>query len=423
MPIITELKAKEILDSRSTPTVSVFCMLDSGATAEASVPSGASTGIHEAHELRDGDISKYRGKGVYKAIYNVNTEIYNSLKDKKLNQEELDKILIKLDGTKNKSRLGANAILGVSLAFARACANEKKVELYEHLADIYLEGKNKKNYTLPTPAFNIINGGKHATSGLTFQEFMIIPVGFSNLQEKIEAGNKIIEKLKELLIKDNFSVSLGDEGGFAPKLGSNEKAFVYIENAITESGFDKDQIKLGIDVAATTFYKEGQYKVEENKILNTRGMIDMYKELANTHNIISIEDGLYEEDFAGFTVLNKELGDILNIVGDDLTVTNTKLIKKAIKEKSINTLLIKPNQIGTLTETLEAIKLAKKNNIKIFVSHRSGETMDTFIVDLSVAVGADFIKAGSLTKNERLAKYNRLLEIENILNKESKNKN
>jgi len=417
MPIITELKAKEILDSRNTPTISVFCMLNSGATGETSIPSGASTGIHEAHELRDGDTSKYGGKGVYKAIYNVNTEIHDSLKDKKLDQEELDKILIKLDGTKNKSRLGANAILGVSLAFARACAREKKVELYEHLADIYFEGKNKKNYILPTPAFNIINGGKHATSGLTFQEFMIIPIDFSNFQEKITAGKKIIEKLKELLIKDNFSVFLGDEGGFAPKLGSNEKAFVYIENAIAESGFNKDQIKIGIDVAATTFYKDGQYQVEKNKILNTRDMIDLYKKLTNTHNIISIEDGLYEEDFKGFTILNKELGNTLNIVGDDLTVTNTELIKKAIKEESINTLLIKPNQIGTLTETLKAIKLARENNIKIFVSHRSGETMDTFIADLSVAVRADFIKAGSITKVERVVKYQRLLEIEQKLNK------
>lgn len=418
---IIEVKAKEILDSRNNPTISVSCMLENGAVGEASVPSGASTGRHEAHELRDKDMSRYGGKGVYKAIHNVNFEINDHLKDKKLDQEKLDKLLIKLDGTENKSRLGANAILGVSLAFARACAKEKNIELYEHLADIYFENETRedrdKKFSLPELAFNIINGGKHADSGLSFQEFMIIPTGFDTIKDKIEAGKKVIANLKELLVADGFSVSLGDEGGFAPKLGSNEKAFTYIEKSIEKSGFTREQIKLGIDVAGSSFYKNGKYEVVEGTALNTLDMIYLYKELVKNHNIISIEDGLDQEDFAGFATLTKELGDKVNIVGDDLTVTNTKLIKKAIEEKSINTLLIKPNQIGTLTETLQAIKLAKENDIKIFISHRSGETMDTFIADLAVAVGADYIKAGSLTKEERIAKYNRLKDIENKLTK------
>lgn len=415
MSIILKLEAKEILDSRGNPTVFVSCVLQDakGISAEgiASVPSGASTGRHEAYELRDNDMKRFGGKGVLMAVENVNGEISTFLLGKEVNQNILDESLIKLDGTENKSRLGANAILAVSLAFARASANSKGIELYEHLADLYFTNEEVRTYKIPEPAFNVINGGKHSDSGLSFQEFMLIPKEFETIKTKIEVANKIIVSLRNLLLKDKESVAMGDEGGFAPKLSSNQKALNYLDMAITEAGYDTNQVKLGIDVAATTFFKDGHY-VLEGKVQNAEEMIAMYEDLCSRHEIISIEDGLQEEDFEGFSELNKRLGDKINIVGDDLTVTNVEQIKKAIENKSINTVLIKPNQIGTLSETLQAIKIAKENNIKIFVSHRSGETMDTFIADLAVAVRADFIKAGAPTKEERIAKYNRLIEIE-----------
>ncbi len=414
MSIITKLEAKEILDSRGNPTVFASCTLSDGAEGSAAVPSGASTGIGEACELRDGDNGRFKGKGVLKAVENVNEEISKLLVGKEINQETLDESLIKLDGTKNKSRLGANAILAVSLSFARACAAQKGVELYEHLANLYFDNEEKRKYKIPEPAFNVINGGKHSDSGIAFQEFMFIPTGFKTIKEKVEVANKIIKTLRELLVKDNQSVTLGDEGGFAPKLSSNAEALKYLETAISLAGYDVDKVKLALDVAATTFFKDGSY-VFEGKKLNTEEMINFYRELCDRYKIISIEDGLEEEDFAGFTELTKKLGDKINIVGDDLTVTNVEFIRKAIENESINTLLIKPNQIGTLSETLEAIRMAKENNIKIFVSHRSGETLDTFIADLAVGVGADFIKAGATTKEERVVKYNRLIEIEKIL--------
>jgi len=414
MPIIAKLEAKEILDSRGNPTVFVSCALQSGASGEAAVPSGASTGIGEACELRDGDMKRFKGKGVLKAVENVNGEISKFLIGKEINQEKLDEGLIKLDGTKNKGRLGANAILAVSLAFARACANEKNIELYEHLANLYYGKEEKRKYKIPQPAFNVINGGKHSDSGIAFQEFMLIPTEFKTIKIKVDVAHKIIDSLRGLLVKDNRSVTLGDEGGFAPKLSTNEEALKYLETAISSAGYDTAQVKLGLDVAATTFFKNGQY-IFEGKKLNTEEMINFYRELCARHKIISIEDGLDEEDFKGFAQMEEKLGGQINIVGDDLTVTNVELIKKAIENKSINTLLVKPNQIGTLSETLQAIKMAKENGIKIFVSHRSGETLDTFIADLSVAVGADYIKAGATTKEERIVKYNRLLEIEGLL--------
>lgn len=413
MPKILELKAKEIFDSRGTPTISVSCILENGKEGEASVPSGASTGTHEACELRDSDKNYHNGKGVYKAIANVNTTINDFVKNQEWTQNSLDDALINLDGTKNKSNLGANAILGVSMAFARACAKEENLELYEYISLIYKKEKIKK-FSFPKLAFNIINGGKHADSGLCFQEFMIIPIGFKTVKEKFEVGKKIVEKLKENLEKNNLSVKLGDEGGFAPKLTSTKNAILYLENSIKNAGFDLENVKIGLDVASTTFYKNGKYHFE-NKILDKDELINFYKKLLEEHNIISIEDGLMEEDFEGFKKLNEELGSKINIVGDDLTVTNTELIKKAIQENSINTVLIKLNQIGTLTETLEAIHLAKENNIKTFISHRSGETLDTFISDLAIATNADFIKAGSTTKEERIVKYERLIEIEEKL--------
>ncbi len=413
MPIITKLEAKEILDSRGTPTVSLVCTLQNGKQGSASVPSGVSTGMHEAYELRDGDSKRFNGKGVFKAVENINGEIAKFFLGKEINQEILDESLIKLDGTKNKSRLGANAMLAVSLAFARAEAASKGFELYEHLADLYYQGKNKNKraYKIPEPAFNTIEGGRHSDSGLSFQEFLLVPVGFKSIKEKLEVMNNIIALLKNNFLKEGQTAAMGDEGGLAPKLSSNEKALECLETAIVSAGYDTDKVKIALDAAATTFFKDGFYDTE-NKKLNTKEMIDMYEGLCNRHKIISIEDGLDEEDFDGFAQMTERLGGKVNIVGDDITVTNIELIEKAIENKSINTLLIKPNQIGTLSETLEAIALARKNSIKIFVSHRGGETEDSFIADLAVAVGADFIKAGAPTKKERMAKYNRLVEIE-----------
>ncbi|OGI82953.1 phosphopyruvate hydratase [Candidatus Nomurabacteria bacterium RIFCSPLOWO2_02_FULL_44_12] len=406
MPKISSIKAEETTDSRGNSTLLATCLLASGALGSASVPSGTSTGRHEACELRDPD-----GKGVQKAIKNVNEEIVKAVMGKEVDQTALDELLIKLDGTKNKSRLGANAILGVSLAFARATAKERNLELYEHLANLYFRDENARKYKIPEPAFNVLNGGKHAKNGLAFQEFLLIPIGFNTIMEKVEVTQKIIVSLKDLLLQNGQSIELGDEGGFAPKLKSNEEALEYLGKAISAAGYDTQKVKLGIDVAASSFWKNEHYAIE-GKMLNAGEMISMYEKLCGKHEIISIEDGLNEEDFAGFAQMNKKLGGKINIVGDDLTVTNVELIKKAIENKSINTLLIKPNQIGTLSETLAAIKLARENNIKIFVSHRSGETVDSFIADLSVAVGAEFIKAGAPTRPERMAKYNRLIEIE-----------
>ncbi len=414
MSKIKNLIATEILDSRGNPTVEVLCMLESGAQGTASVPSGASTGAHEACELRDGDMTIHMGRGVEKALGHIRGEILTTVQGKELDQETLDTTLIALDGTPNKSRLGANAILAVSLAFVRACSNEKKVALYEHLADMYRGSGTPHTYTLPTPAFNVINGGKHSDSGISFQEFMLIPVGFATLAEKVEVVKHIMETLERLLIQYKYTVSLGDEGGFAPKLPINEQAFDYLKRAITTAGYTTGQVKLGVDVAATTLYKDGVYVMEGHEYTSDE-MIMHYEKLVQTYPIISLEDGLQEDDFAGFALLCEKLGSHVCIVGDDLTVTNTERIQKAIDMKAINTVLIKPNQIGTLSETLHSIKLAKENNMKVFISHRSGETEDTFIADLSVAVGADFIKAGAPTKRERIVKYERLIEIENEL--------
>lgn len=414
MSIILKLKAEEILDSRDNPTLSVLCVLQNGIEANASVPSGASTGKHEACELRDGDMERCAGKGMLKAIENINIEISDFLIGKELDQSILDEYLINLDATKNKNRLGANAILAVSMAFARASAKEENIELFEHLANLYFENKDIHKYKLPQPAFNIINGGKHSDNDLCFQEFMILPEKFDKVKEKIEIAKQITSSLKNILLKDGQSIDMGDEGGFAPKISSNEKALEYLEEAIVDAGYDTDKIKIALDIAATSFFKDDKYIIEDKK-LNEEEMINMYEDLYTHHKIISIEDAFAEEDFEAFAEINKRLGDKINIVGDDLTVTNVDLIKKAIENKSINTVLIKPNQIGSISETMKAIKLAKENNIKIFMSHRSGETLDTFIADFAVAVGADFIKAGATTKKERLVKYERLIEIENYL--------
>ncbi len=416
MSKINELKAEEVFDSRGNPTVMTVCILESGAKGTASVPSGASTGAHEAHELRDGDPSRYSGKGVLKAVENVNTEIFNFLKDKDFSQNSLDNTLIRLDGTENKSRLGANAILSVSLAFARAKAVEESQELFEYIQK--LTGIENKP-TLPYGAFNIINGGKHADSGISFQEFMIIPINFPTFSEKVKVAGGIIETLKTNLENDGYSTHLGDEGGFAPKLASNEEALNYLLKAIEASGYSTDDVKLGLDVASSTFYKNGNYEFE-GKVLNADEMIQMYEDLITKYPIISIEDPLDEEDFDGFAKLTEKIGEKINIVGDDLIVTNKTRLQKAIDRKSINTVLIKLNQIGTLSETLETIELAQTNNIKTFISHRSGETLDTFIADLAVSTDANFIKSGSLTRPERVAKYSRIIEIEKSLTASNK---
>jgi enolase len=414
MSKIKSVKGIEILDSRGNPTIEVICELMSGAVSVASVPSGASKGVHEALELRDFDTERYGGLGVLKAVNNVNTSIDEHIQGKDFDQKTLDESLVELDGTENKSNLGANAILGVSLAFARASAIEKNIELFEYLGSLV----GRKDFKLPQPMFNIINGGKHADSGLDFQEFLIAPVEFKSFREKVRVAEGIIISLKSILIEKGYSVSVGDEGGFAPKLSRNEEAIELIEQAIKDAGFSFDHVKIGIDVAASNFCENGLYKLKiagEVKSLNSKAMVLWYKELVEAHPIISIEDGLSEDDWEGFADMQNILGDKIKIVGDDLTVTNCKRIQMAIDGKAINTVLIKLNQIGTLTETIEAIEMAKRHGWTPFISHRSGETNDTFIADLSVGLSCDYIKSGSLTRGERICKYNRLMEIEDII--------
>lgn len=421
MPTITSLKAREIIDSRGNPTLEVECGLASGATARAAVPSGASTGVHEAHELRDGDKKRYNGLGVLTAVNNVQTEIAAHCAGRSVDQRSLDHALIELDGTPNKSRLGANAILGVSLAFARATAAEQGVELYTHLANSApAAAPAPRAMRLPQPMFNIINGGKHADSGLDIQEFMIGPVGPATMREKIRAASEIISALRALLKKSGYSIGVGDEGGFAPKLSSNEEALDLIVQAITAAGYTTDSVKIGIDAAASSFYTNGTYTLtagSASRELSSADMIAWYTKLVAKYPIISIEDGLAEDDWDGFAALAAELGGTASasavyIVGDDLTVTNVARIATAAEKKAITSVLIKPNQIGTLSETLDAIAATRAHGWAPFMSHRSGETTDTCIADLAVATGCDFIKSGSLARGERVCKYNRLLEIE-----------
>ncbi len=411
---IAALEAREIPDSRGNPTVEAACRLESGIEGRASVPSGRSTGSREALELRDGDPERCAGLGVLKAVENINKEIASRIVGRSFEQDDLDRTLIKLDGTAHKSRLGANAILAVSLAFARASAAGKKVELFRHLGEL----SGNKEFKLPEPFFNIINGGKHSQSGLELQEFLINPSGFKTFREKVRAANAVIEALKALLIGRGDCRDLGDEGGFAPNLLDNEEAIGLVEEAVKMAGYTFDQIKLGLDAAATSFYKNGFYTLRidgEEKKLTREGLMMWYEKLVRDHHIASIEDGFGEDDWGGFSHMMAHLGGKILVVGDDLLTTDAKLIEQAARSKAVNAVLIKPNQIGTLTETIEAIKTAKKNGIKPFVSHRSGETLDAFIADLAVGCGCPFIKAGAPTKPERMAKYDRLIEIENLL--------
>jgi enolase len=410
---IKSVSARQILDSRGKPTIEVS-LSSSNFKEVASVPSGASTGIHEALELRDGDPKYYAGLSVNQAISNVQKEIAEKIIDKEFDQKTLDQFLIDLDGTPNKSKLGANAILGVSMAFAKVEAKEEGLELYEYLAKL----AENKNYKFPVPMLNIINGGQHADSGLDIQEFMLGPVGFDSFKEKIRVGAEVIYALRKILKDKGYTVSVGDEGGFAPKLETNEEALELMVLAIEKAGYTKDQVKIGMDAAASSFYEDGKYNLKINgelKSLSSEEIVAWYKALTEKYPIISIEDGLAEDDWEGFNLLTKTLGSKITIVGDDLLVTNIKRIKTAIEKEAVNSVLIKLNQIGKVTETIEAITLAQKQGWSPFVSHRSGETTDTFIADLSVGLACPFIKSGSLVRGERVCKYNRIMEIEDSL--------
>ncbi|MFH0930265.1 MAG: phosphopyruvate hydratase [Candidatus Moraniibacteriota bacterium] len=411
MTKIKQLSALEVLDSRGNPTVKATVVLDNNISGSAAVPSGASTGKYEALELRDND-TRYNGLGVLKACENINKIIAKKLAGlDALDQKKIDNSLIKLDGTENKSGLGANAMLAVSLAVARVAAKSQNLPLYKYLAKTY-GFKNPKK--IPTAFFNIINGGAHADSGLSIQEFQIIPEKFKSFAEKLRAASEISHKLKILLANAGYPIGVGDEGGFAPKLDSHSDAFEYIARAIEEAGY-RGKISLGIDAAASSFFDENEqsYTLKpENTSLEADRLISLYQEWAKKYNTISLEDGLAEDDFENWKKLNEKMGrNILNI-GDDLLVTNTDRLKKALSFSAVNAAIVKPNQIGTLSETMEFIKLCQKNKIRIVVSHRSGETEDTFIADLAVASGAEFVKFGAPCRGERTAKYNRLLEIE-----------
>ncbi len=403
----------EILDSRGNPTLRVYCELYDGTSAAAEVPSGASTGKYEALELRDKDPKRYGGKGVLEAAANVNEEIRNLLAGKEFEQNALDRALNELDGTKNKSRLGANALLGVSLSFARASALAAGTELFRYIGKLY----GNDRFSLPTPMLNVINGGKHADSGLDIQEFMLVPENFSSVREKIRAGEETIKILKGFLEQSGYAVSLGDEGGFAPKLPGNEEAIDLLEKSIAESGY-KEKIKISLDAAASTFYKDGKYRLKisgRETETDSAGLISWYEKLCGEHPLLSIEDGMDEDDWDGFAEMTRRLGSRIKVVGDDLTVTNPSRIMEAEKKETINAVIIKPNQIGTLSEALEAVRTAKDAGWTVIVSHRSGDTPDSFIADLAVGVSAEYLKSGSLARAERVAKYNRLLEIEDLL--------
>ena len=406
---IKEVRAREILDSRANPTVEAKAILESGDIGVASAPSGASTGAHEAHELRDGDERRYKGKGVKKAVNNIAEHISPAIKGiEATKQREIDEKMLAIDGTKNKSKLGANAILPVSLAVARAAASASNKELYEYLS----EGKR---LGLPTPMLNLINGGAHATNNLDIQEFMIVPHGL-DLPEAIRAGGEIYHTLKQILIEKELSSAVGDEGGFAPDLNSDEEAIELLCRAIKESGYNTDKVGIALDVASSEWYENGGYVLpKREKSLSKSQLIDYYVSLCDKYPIISIEDGMAEDDFDGWRELTTRLGSRIMLVGDDLFVTNIERLQIGISQKMANAILIKPNQIGTLSETLDVIKLAREAGYKFIISHRSGETCDTSIADIAVATDAKFIKAGAPCRGERVAKYNRLLEIyENI---------
>ena len=411
MSEIVSVYGREILDSRGNPTVEVEVILDSGVLGRASVASGASTGEFEAVELRDGDNNRYMGKGVLTAVNNVNEIIAPELIGfDATDQVIIDKLLLDLDGTPNKAKLGANAILGVSLAVARAAAEELEIPLYK-----YIGGVNAK--TLPVPMSNVMNGGKHADNNVDLQEFMIMPIGASSFREALRMNAEVFHTLKNILKKEGFSTAVGDEGGFAPSFKTNEEPLKMIVKAIKEAGYRPgEDISIAIDPAASEFYHNGKYQLKaEERALTSEEMIDYYADLIEKYPIISIEDGLDEEDWNGWKIMNEKLGKKIQIVGDDIFVTNVERLKRGIEEKSANSILIKLNQIGTLTETLDTVQMAKEAGFTCVVSHRSGETSDPIIADLVVAINGGQIKTGSLCRSERIAKYNQLLRIEEEL--------
>jgi enolase len=414
---ISKIQAREILDSRGNPTVEVDITLKDGSFGRAAVPSGASTGSHEAVELRDGG-PRYAGKGVQKAVKNANTTISKALIGKEFDQRSLDEALITLDSTPNKGKLGANAILGVSMAFARAAAVSSKKPLYVYFNKI---AKTKNTIQLPVPMMNILNGGKHAEKSTDFQEFMIMPVGMKSFSEALRAGAEIFHALKKILHDKGLATTVGDEGGFAPSLPSNEAAIEIILEAIKKAGYvaGKD-IMLALDVAATELYKDGKYHLAcENRALTSAEMVAFYVDWCTKYPIASIEDGLAEDDWAGYAELTQKLGKKVQIVGDDLFVTNIERLARGINEKVGNSILIKLNQIGTVSETIDAINLAKKAGYTSIISHRSGETEDTTIADFVVGTGTGQIKTGSLSRTDRVAKYNQLLRLEEELGKKA----
>ena len=411
MSKIKNIFGREILDSRGNPTVEVDVILESGGFGRAAVPSGASTGAYEAVELRDEDMSRYGGKGVMKAVHSINNEINKAICGYSIEgQENLDQILIDLDGTANKSRLGANAILGVSLSVAKAMANEVGLPLYKYIG-------GEEAVTLPVPMMNIINGGAHADNSVDIQEFMIMPVGAPNVTESIRIGSEIFHELKNQLSKKGYNTNVGDEGGFAPNLNSSEEALDYIVKAIEQSGFQPgEDIFIALDVASSEFYEDGYYCLTgEGKNLNSEEMACYLDALCKQYPIISVEDGMDEDDWGGWKILTELIGNTVQLVGDDLFVTNPERLSKGITEGLANSVLIKVNQIGTLSETLTAVKIAHDAGYTTVMSHRSGETEDNTIADLSVAACCGQIKTGSLSRSDRLSKYNQLIRIEECL--------
>ncbi len=408
---IKKIKAREVLDSRGNPTVEVDVILNDGNFSRAAVPSGASTGEYEANELRDGDKNRYLGKGVLTAVTNINSTISPTLIGKDAtNQEGVDQLMLDLDGTENKSNLGANALLGVSMAVAKASAMAQNIPLYQSF-------KSAGDLSLPVPMMNILNGGSHADNNVDIQEFMVFPFGASSFSDALRMGTEVFHHLKSVLKSKGLNTAVGDEGGFAPNLGSNEEAIDVIIEAINNAGYEAGKdIFLALDVASSEIYKDGAYHLSsENRILSSSEMVQFLKNLTEKYPIVSIEDGLDENDWAGWATLQSEIGDSVQIVGDDLTVTNISRLQKAIDEKSMNAILIKLNQIGTVTETIQAVEMARENGMGAVISHRSGETEDTTIADFSVAMGMGQIKTGSASRTDRICKYNQLLRIEEAL--------
>jgi enolase len=416
MAKIESIIAREILDSRGNPTLEADVILEDGVIGRASVPSGASTGSLEAFELRDGDKNRYLGKGVLKAKKNVNEIIAKELIGESVfNQNRLDQIMLEIDGTKNKSNLGANAILAVSLAIAKAGANSLKVPLFKYIAENIIH--NESADLMPIPMMNILNGGEHADNKIDIQEFMVMPISAESISDAIRMGAEIFHNLKKILKESNHNTNVGDEGGFAPDLDSAEEALEFISKAIAISGYEVGtDVVFALDAASTEFYENSQYNLKgENKILNSEELIKYYQNLCDKYPIISIEDAMSEDDFDGWKKVTEILGEKITLVGDDLFVTNKEILQKGIDQKMANAILVKVNQIGTLSETLETIKLAQENNYKTIISHRSGETEDNTISHIAIATNAGQIKTGSLCRSDRTAKYNELIRIEEFL--------